>query len=106
MNKSTNECSYVIKDDDGNYVGDIAERTNYYVYSYSDRFKNGIFSAPIEMAQIQLDKCKNIAKRIKFDKEFHIEEINIIKTIHKESKLPEDLYPIKYRYIEKELEIA
>ena len=100
MKESTNECSYVVKDDEGMYVCDITERQNCYVYSYSNHF-NGVFSSPLKIAKMHLDKCKNIAKRINFDKEFHIEEINIIKIITEEGELPEDLYLIKHRYIEK-----
>lgn len=103
MKKNTNECSYVIKDDQGMYVGGITERKRLYVYSWSERLLNGFYTVSLETAKMQLDKCKNIAERIKFDKEFHIEEVNIIKIIAEESKLPDDLYPIRYRYIEKEL---
>ena len=102
MKTKTEYDAYVIKDNNGFYAGSIIEGETKNIYSYSTRLRNGFYTYPTkESVEDELEKLQNLADQLKFDKQFHIEKINLIDIMYIENQMPEEKYPIKYEYFKK-----
>lgn len=92
------EKTYVIKDNQNNYVGTNSisydQKIGKYYYLYSPFLVNGFYTYPNElMAQEDLRRLQELANKIGFDMEFKIEQINMIEIMYFESKLQIPRYP-------------
>lgn len=84
MDKTT---VFVLKDSQNYYVGcnSIISNNKQYMYSHSKSLINGFYTySKKEEAENDLIKLRLEAKSIGFDIKFHIEKIDIIKTILEE----------------------
>lgn len=95
---------YVLKDVEGNYVGDNSiiyeKKSNKFWYLYSERLVNGFCRYPNEqLAKISLNKLNDIAKNIGFHMKFHIQRINVDEIITYENTLQFKKHPITYKEI-------
>lgn len=111
---TTQEEIYVLKDQDGKYVGDNSisydKPTNEYFYSFSETLTNGFYTYSDEaQAKEGLRKLKESASKIKFKINFSFEKIDLMKILLIESKIKISKHPFVTKRINvdnKELAIA
>lgn len=104
INEMKKEMVYVLKDQEGNYVASNSisynEDTKKVSYTYSKFLVNGFYnSSTLEIAQTELDKLLALNKRFQLaGKQFHVEEIDMVKVMYAESKLNIPRYPFVTEY--------
>lgn len=110
--KVTTEDVYVLKDQENNYVGNNSisydKPTKKYFYSCSESLLNSrynTYSTELK-AQEELDKLSKLATKIKFTMKFHIEKIDYMGVLLKESKMHVSQHPFINKCISVGKEVA
>lgn len=83
---------FVLKDENENYVGsnsiNFDKETNKYVYTYSEYLTNGFYTYQDKLeAEKALSLITDKGKEIKLGIKFHVDCIDTLETLTKESKM-------------------
>jgi len=83
---------FTLKDDENNFVGinsiSFDKPTGEHIYSWSERLVGGFYTyTSDEDAKRGLQVLQRKAQKIKFVKQFHIKEINMIEVMREEYKM-------------------
>lgn len=105
------DMRFVLKDNDGNYVGKYSlswdNEIQDNVYSFCKYLLNGFYTYQNENdANKDLEALQSKANEIKIGKEFHIEWINRREVINNECKMGVPRYPFQKVYCKELVAIA